>query len=61
MWLKLSQIGDLYCMSEILCKYRIHDDNTSRKNILMLKGRLQVLNEFRESKYYKKAIKEIFL
>lgn len=59
MWLKLSEIGDLYCMTELLCKYRQHESNTSRNYQSMYLGRLQVLEEFKNYSLYDYAILDV--
>lgn len=61
MWLKLSQEGELVCLTEIFAKYRSHNDNTVKQLEKMHKGRFQVLEYFNESKYYNEAIYNVKL
>lgn len=57
MWLKLSLIGNLYAMEEIVSLYRVHDNNTSAQSTNMHNARIRILDDYKDSKYYKKAIK----
>lgn len=59
MWLKLSSIGNLYYMNELLCLYRQHDNNISKNIIKMNQGRIDVLSNFKNSLYYDKALENI--
>lgn len=59
MWIKLSELGDLFYMKKILCLYRRHNSNISSNLLIMQQGRLQVLDEFKSSKYYNRACKKI--
>lgn len=59
MWLKLSSIGNLYYMNELLCLYRQHDNNISKNFLKMHQGRIDVLSHFKNSVYYNKALKNI--
>lgn len=56
MWLKLTEIGfKLKSVPKPLFKYRRHGENISMNSNKMYIGRLQVLNFFVTSKFYKKA------
>ena len=57
MWLKLSEVGRLENIPYVLSKYRVHDSNTMGKIELINQGKLDVINEFSYSKYYKRAIR----
>lgn len=59
MWLKLSSIGNLYYMNELLCLYRQHDNNISKNFLKMHQGRIDVLSHFKNSLYYDKASENI--
>ncbi|MES1964856.1 glycosyltransferase [Psychrobacter sp. AH5] len=59
MWLKLSQIGQLYYMDEVFACYRRHDNNLSNNFEKMAQGRIDVLNCFKDSPLYDKAMKNI--
>ena len=59
MWLKLSQIGKLYYMDEILAAYRRHDSNLSSNFDKMAQGRIDVLNCFKDTPLYSKAMNNI--
>lgn len=59
MWLKLSQIGKIHYLHQILASYRKHDSNFSNNSEKMWQGRIDVLNCFKESKYYSKAMRRV--
>lgn len=59
MWLKLSQIGKIHYMNQVLALYRQHDTNFSKNSERMWQGRIEVLECFRDSKHYPKAIKRV--
>ncbi|SLJ84844.1 glycosyltransferase family 2 protein [Psychrobacter sp. DAB_AL43B] len=59
MWLKLSQIGKIHYMNQVLALYRQHDTNFSKNSEKMWQGRIEVLDCFRDSKHYPKAIKRV--
>lgn len=58
-WLKISQYGEIYSLPQILCKYRRHSKNTSNNVDKMYKGRVEVLEYFKDSEYYEMSLKEI--
>lgn len=59
MWLKLSQIGKIHYMHQVLAAYRKHDSNFSNNSEKMWQGRIDVLNCFKESKHYSKAMRRV--
>ncbi|BCX75975.1 glycosyltransferase [Acinetobacter bereziniae] len=59
MWLKLSQIGPIVNVQEIVVDYRYHDTNISKNINLMQKGRFDVINEFRDNELYFQAFKMV--
>ena len=59
MWLKISQNSNIYYKNIIFCKYRRHGYNTSANFSLMHLERFKVLNEFRNSKDFDIACKNI--
>lgn len=59
MWLKLAQVGKLYCLEDYLSLYRYHGDNISKKVDIMHQARLDVLREFEEHNLYEKAISKV--
>lgn len=59
MWLKLSQIGNIFYMKEFFVFYRRHDRNMSKFIDKMQKARLEILTFFKDSEYYHKAKKNI--
>lgn len=59
MWLKLAQLGKLYCLEDYLSLYRYHGDNISKKVDIMHQARLDVLREFKEHNLYKEAISKV--
>lgn len=58
MWLKLSQQGKIFSMNELFALYRKHDNNISKNHTKMQEGRLEVLREFKEYKYYNRAVQK---
>ena len=58
-WLKLSSYNDLYYIDKLLCKYRQHETNISKDLEKMHKGRVDVLDHYKNSIYYNKAYKKI--
>ena len=62
-WLSISRYGNIYSLDKKLCLYRRHENNISNNLEVMHKGRLQVLNYFKEKNInphvYKKALKRI--
>lgn len=60
MWLKLTEKGgQLIYLDKVLCQYRMHEENTSKKIDLMYVERIKVLDQFKNSKNYLKACKNI--
>lgn len=59
MWLKLSQVGELQVLNNIFALYRRHESNTSSNLEKMQKGRLELINEFKDSEYYDSAVKRL--
>jgi len=59
MWLKLSRWGGVFYMNEIFALYRQHDNNISKNLEKMQKGRIDVINCFKSSEYYNKAMTNI--
>lgn len=56
-WLKLSQIGSIYTLSNTLCLYRMHSNNSSKNIIKMNKARLDILSVFKDSILYEESLK----
>jgi alpha-1,3-rhamnosyltransferase len=62
LWLLLAHSGfTLDRLSGSVACYRQHDNNNSKKFDLMLDGRLQVLQLFRQNSLYKQALARVFL
>ncbi|WP_019671978.1 glycosyltransferase family 2 protein [Psychrobacter lutiphocae] len=59
MWLKISEISQIYYMDEVLGCYRRHEGNFSANLEKMMQGRIDVLNCFQDSKYYPKAMERV--
>lgn len=60
MWLKLTEKGgQLVYIDKVLCQYRMHAENTSKNIDLMYVERIKVLDQFKNSKSYLKACKNI--
>ncbi|WP_169741478.1 glycosyltransferase [Comamonas aquatica] len=61
MWLALTKNGGtLDCVDKVFAKYRRHEDNMSSKFDLMHKGRMQIINFFK-NKNYNRAFSNIHL
>lgn len=58
MWIKLSELGDLYYMDHLLCLYRQHATNISKNLEKMRQGRAKVLSFYKDSDLYQLAILE---
>lgn len=53
MWLKLTEYGGkLICLKELLCQYRSHNENISKKMDVIYTERHKVLNQFKRHKKY---------
>ena len=61
MWLKISQLGEMANVKEILVDYRYHDANMSKNISLMQTGRLEVIKEFKSHELYIKSYKLVSL
>lgn len=59
MWLKLSEIGKIYYLDDVLGAYRQHDTNFSANIDKMMQGRIDVLNCFKDSEYYEQAMEKV--
>lgn len=59
MWLKLSMVGNLIYLPIVMCKYRHHEDNTSKKFSLMKEERLKIINLYSDTKYFSIAEKNL--
>ena len=59
MWLKLSSIGNIYYINKNFALYRQHDSNMSKNLKKMQEGRLDVINQFKDSSYYTKALNNV--
>lgn len=60
MWLKLAKIGDLLVVPDFFAKYRQHENNTIKQLDKMHRGRLEILSFFKDSPYYKEALKNVY-
>lgn len=56
MWIKMAKIGKCAVYPSIYSKYRQHEDNTVKKIEIMHSSRFEVINCFKNSKYYNEAI-----
>ena len=59
MWLKLTERGNIFYISEVFALYRQHDNNISHNLTKMHQGRFEVIECFRGYPSYKKAIKNV--
>lgn len=59
MWLKLSLVGSLYAMEDIVSSYRRHSNNSSSQLTEMHSSRMHILKQYKNSKYYEKSIKRL--
>lgn len=55
MWLKLSQNGRIFCLSQIFTLYRQHDSNISKNLTKIHQGRFEVLKHFKNEDNYNSA------
>lgn len=60
MWLKLTEDGsNLICYPKVLAKYRTHDNNTVKYIDIMYKNLLNIINLYKNNKYYDEALRNI--
>lgn len=59
MLLKLAEHNSIFYMSQFFAIYRLHDNNISKNTIVMHNSRFDVLNCFKNSIYYDKAVSNI--
>lgn len=59
MWLLLSREGEIFSMNETFALYRQHDSNISKNLKRMRKGRLEILEIFKDHDLYEKAIRNL--
>lgn len=59
MWLKLSELGDLYVLNNTFALYRRHESNMSANLNKIHKAKLKVIDEFRHSEHYNQAVRRI--
>ena len=58
MWLKLTEDGsNLICYPKVLAKYRTHDNNTVKYIDIMYKNLLNIINLYKNNKYYDEALR----
>ena len=55
MWLKLSEKGKIYCLSEKLALYRVHSSNTTRNAQFIYDNNLKTLEIYKDHKLYAKS------
>lgn len=60
MWLKLSSLGNIFCEEDAVSLYRKHPTNTSSNLEKMHKGRIEVLEYFKDSSLYEDALKQLY-
>lgn len=60
MWLKLSEVGEIYVDQKVLSNYRLHENNSIKKGKFIYEGCLDVINLYKDHHLYLKAIKKIF-
>ena len=61
MWLKLSEKGLLANIQEDLVKYRLHENNIMKNVDLISKSRIEVINHFKYSKFYRRGLRLVYL
>lgn len=62
MWLFLTDNGGkLVCLNEVFASYRRHDSNISADLDIMLRGRLQIINIFKDKELYTLAKANVML
>lgn len=60
MWLKISEVGEIFVDKKVLSNYRLHEDNSIKKGRFIYEGCLDVINLYRNHYFYLKAVKKIF-
>lgn len=55
MWLKLSEKGKIYCLSEKLALYRVHSSNATRNSQFIYDNNLKTLENYKDHKLYAKS------
>lgn len=55
MWLKLSEVGKIYCSDDIYVKYRWHSGNATKNYELIFRENLKTLNQYKNHVNYQKA------
>lgn len=61
MWLKLSEKGSLANIQEDLVKYRLHGNNTMKNIDLVSRSRIEVINNFKYSKFYRRGLRLVYI
>lgn len=59
MWLKLSEKGNIFYISEVFALYRQHDNNISHNLQEMHQGRFKVIECFKDYLHYDDAVKNV--
>lgn len=59
MWLKMAENGKVYCLSETLAKYRVHENNSTRNAKFIYENNLKTLSLYSDHKLYKKSYRKI--
>lgn len=54
--LKVSNYSEISYINKTLCFYRSHDNNTSNDFMLMHRGRMQVVNLFKDHEFYREGL-----
>lgn len=55
MWLKMAENGKIFCLSEVLANYRIHDSNTTKNSKFIYENNLKTLSFYKEHSLYFRA------
>lgn len=59
MWLKLAQVGRVFCLSETLALYRIHSTNSTKNSKFIYENNLKTLSLYKDHKLYFKAYSKL--
>lgn len=60
MWLKLSEIGKIYCSDKIYAKYRWHTNNTTKNYEFIFKENLKTISQYKDNIHYDEAYNTLF-
>jgi alpha-1,3-rhamnosyltransferase len=60
MWLKLAEIGNIYCTDEVYAKYRWHANNTTKNYELIFRENLKTISQYKDNLHYVEAYNKLY-